>query len=162
MTAFANTGSGTLIYGRGEIQRDGRSYAGDISPVRDARMRQDRSRDIIASNIDPELHGFPITYIPADGGSIFIVKAEEGDNSYQNTCDQEYCGRIAASAQPMHGFAVREVVNRRTRPHITPSFRAETRGDRRADQREYVLLGELKNERDLTAQVASCRTSWID
>ena len=68
VTAFANAGGGTLIYGLGEIQRDGKSYAGDILPVRDARMTQDRLREIIVSNTDPVLRGFTITHIPADGG----------------------------------------------------------------------------------------------
>lgn len=73
VTAFANTGGGTLIYGLGENKRDGKSYAGDISSVRDARMTQDRLREMIVSNTDPVLRGFTITHIPADGGSIFVV-----------------------------------------------------------------------------------------
>lgn len=159
VTAFANAGGGTLIYGLGEIQRDGKSYAGDILPVQDARMTQDRLREIIVSNTDPVLRGFTITHIPADGGSIFIINVEEGDTAYQNTCDRRYYGRIDASAQQMHGFAIRDVMNRRTRPHVTASFKAVARGDRRADQCEYVLLGELRNEGNLTAHYWALRVA---
>jgi hypothetical protein len=151
VTAFANAGGGTVIYGLGEIQRDGKSYAGTISPVQDPRMTQDRLREIIVSNTDPVLRGFTITHIPAGDGSIFVVNVEEGDTAYQNTCDRRYYGRIDASAQPMHGFAIRDVMNRRTRPHVTASLQAVSRGDVRGDRREYLLLGKLKNEGNLTA-----------
>ena len=162
VTAFANAGGGTLIYGLSEVQRHGKSYAGDISPVQDARMTQDRLREIIVSNTDPVLRGFTIEHIPADGGSIFVVKVEESDTAYQNTCDRKFYGRIDASAQPMHGFAIRDVMNRRTRPHVTASFKTVTRGDIQGDQREYVLLGELKNEGNLTAHHWALRVAIPD
>ncbi|CAG4893061.1 AlbA family DNA-binding domain-containing protein [Paraburkholderia gardini] len=161
VTAFANAGGGTLIYGLGEVQRDAKSYAGEISPVRDARVTQDRLREIIVSNTDPVLRGFTITHIPADGGSIFVVKVEEGDTAYQNTCDRRYYSRIDASAQPMHGFAIRDVMNRRTRPHVTASFKTVPRGAR-GDQREYVLVGDLKNEGNLTAHHWALRVAIPD
>ncbi|WP_438391197.1 AlbA family DNA-binding domain-containing protein [Caballeronia sp. DA-9] len=162
VTAFANAGGGALIYGLGEIRRDGKSHAGDISPVQDARMTQDRLREIIVSNTDPVLRCFTITYIAAGGGSIFVVKVEEGDTAYQNGCDRRYYGRIDASAQPMHGFAIRDLMNRRTRPHVTASFRKITRGDIRGDQREYVLLGEPRNEGNLTAHHWALRAAIPD
>lgn len=151
VTAFANAGGGTVIYGLDETQRDGKSYAGDISPVRDARMTQDRLREIIVSNTDPVLRGFTITHIQTDAGSIFVVTVEEGDTAYQNTCDRKYYGRIDASAQPMYGFAIRDVMNRRTRPHVTASLIAVTRGGFEANRREYELRGRLTNEGNLTA-----------
>lgn len=162
VTAFANAGGGTLIYGLSEIQRDGKSYAGDMSPVQDVRMTQDRLREIIVSNTDPVLRDFTITHIPVDGGSIFVVKVEEGDTAYQNTCDRRYYGRVDASAQQMYGFAIRDVMNRRTRPHVTASFKSEIRGEIRGDQREYVLLGQLVNEGNLTAHHWALRVAIPD
>lgn len=152
VTAFANAGGGTLIIGLDEIQLDGKSYAGDISPVQDTRMTQDRLREFIVSNTDPVLRGFTINHIQVDGGSVFIVNVEEGDTAYQNTCDRKYYGRVDASAQPMHGFAIRDVMNRRTRPHVTASFKTVARGGIAADDsRVYELHGVLANEGNLTA-----------
>ncbi|WP_186257419.1 AlbA family DNA-binding domain-containing protein [Burkholderia gladioli] len=152
VTAFANAGGGVVIYGLNEIQRDGRSYAGDVSPVRDTRLTQDRLREVIVSNTDPVLRGFTIAHIQVDGGSIFVVSVDEGDTAYQNTCDRKYYGRIDASSQPMHGFAIRDVMNRRTRPHVTASLSVRSRRNVEAGRREYELNAILSNDGNLTAR----------
>lgn len=125
-------------------------------------MTQDRLREIIVSNTDPVLRGFTITHIQADGGSIFVLNVEEGDTAYQNTCDRKYYGRIDASAQPMYGFAIRDVMNRRTRPHVTASFNAVTHGGIAADSRVYALHGSLANEGNLTAHHWALRVAIPD
>jgi hypothetical protein len=150
VTAFANAGGGTLIIGLSEDQRDNKNYAGGISPVMDPKMTQDRLREIIVSNTDPVLSGFSITHIPANGGAIFVINIEEGYTAYQNTCDRKFYGRIDASAQPMYCFAIRDVMNRRTRPHVTASFKTRDVTIQQT-QHQYALVGQLKNEGNLTA-----------
>ncbi|NPT41258.1 hypothetical protein GNZ12_07995 [Paraburkholderia sp. 1N] len=73
VTAFANAGGGTIIYGVQEQQHNGQSLAAAISPVTDTHVTQDRLRDIIHSNTDPALRGFSITPIAANGGTVYLM-----------------------------------------------------------------------------------------
>ncbi|MGT0248037.1 AlbA family DNA-binding domain-containing protein [Burkholderia pyrrocinia] len=150
VTAFANAGGGTVIYGLQEESREGQSLASAISPVTDVRVTQDRLRDVIYSNTDPAFRAFSITTIAAEGGSIFVIEIAEGDTAYQNKRDQRFYSRVDASAHPMYAFAVRDVMNRRTRPHVSVRFDIRRRTVERG-RHVYVLVPKLENEGNLTA-----------
>lgn len=150
VTAFANAGGGTVIYGVTEAQRNGQSFADAISPVTDARVTQDRLRDIIHSNTDPSLSGFSITTIAANGGSIFVIEVDEGDTAYQNKRDQRFYSRVDASAHPMYAFAIRDVMNRRTRPHVEAALVVQYR-ETSQDRHVYAVVPKLRNTGNLTA-----------
>lgn len=150
VTAFANAGGGTVIYGLQEESREGQSLASAISPVTDVRVTQDRLRDVIYSNTDPALRAFSITTIVAEGGSIFVIEIAEGDTAYQNKRDQRFYSRVDASAHPMYAFAVRDVMNRRTRPHVSVRFVIRRRTVEQG-RHVYVLVPKLENEGNLTA-----------
>lgn len=150
VTAFANAGGGVVIYGIREEQRDGQSVASAISPVTDARVTQDRLRDIIHSNTDPALRGFSITTFAVDGGWIFVIEVTEGDTAYQNKRDLRFYSRVDASAHPMYAFAVRDVMNRRTRPHVSVHFEIQRRTVEHR-RHVYAVIPELRNEGNLTA-----------
>ncbi|MFM0185047.1 ATP-binding protein [Paraburkholderia nemoris] len=150
VTAFANAGGGTVIYGIREEQRDGQSLASAISPVTDPAVTQDRLRDIIHSNTDPALRGFSITTIAAEGGWIFVIEVAEGDTAYQNKRDLRFYNRVDASAHPMYAFAVRDVMNRRTRPHVSVNLQIRRRTIEN-ERHVYAVVPELRNEGNLTA-----------
>ncbi|MFM0320075.1 ATP-binding protein [Paraburkholderia nemoris] len=150
VTAFANAGGGTIIYGVQEQQHNGQSLAAAISPVTDVHVTQDRLRDIIHSNTDPALRGFSITPIAANGGTVFVVEVDEGDTAYQNKRDQKFYNRVDASARPMYAFAIRDVMNRRTRPHVDATLRIH-RDELAHDRHVYVVAPELQNTGNLTA-----------
>jgi hypothetical protein len=150
VTAFANAGGGTVIYGLREDQRDGQSVAAAISPVTDGAVTQDRLRDIIHSNTDPALRGFSITTHVMQGGRIFVITVEEGDTAYQNKRDFKFYSRVDASAHPMYAFAIRDVMNRRTRPHVSVELRIE-RLTVENGRHVYRAVPRLRNEGNLTA-----------
>lgn len=156
VTAFANAGGGTVIYGIKEEQRDGKSVASAIAPVTDVSITQDRLRDIIHSNTDPAMRGFSISRIGADGGSIFVIEVAEGDTAYQNKRDFKFYGRVDASAHPMYAFAVRDVMNRRTHPHVSVKLKILKNVVER-DHHRYTVVPELTNEGNLTANLWSLR-----
>ncbi len=150
VTAFANAGGGTLIYGIREEQREGQSLASAISPVTDARVTQDRLRDVIHSNTGPALRGFAINTFVVEGGWIFVIDVAEGDTAYQNKRDLRFYSRVDASAHPMYAFAIRDVMNRRTRPHVSVNFQIQRRAVGHRNH-VYVVIPELRNEGTLTA-----------
>ena len=156
VTAFANAGGGTVIYGIREEQRDGKSVASVIAPVTDASITQDRLRDIIHSNTDPAMRGFSIVRIGAEGGSIFVIEVAEGDTAYQNKRDFKFYSRVDASAHPMYAFAVRDVMNRRTHPHVSVELRLY-RNLTEQNRHRYSVVPELTNEGNLTANLWSFR-----
>ncbi|BEU25792.1 ATP-binding protein [Paraburkholderia sp. 22B1P] len=150
VTAFANAGGGTVIYGIREEKRGSQSYAGEIAPVTNERITQDRLRETILSNTDPVLRDFSITAIPAQGGTVFVIEVAEGDTAYQNKRDQKFYSRVDASAHPMYAFAIRDVMNRRTRPHVDVSLLIRRRKIT-SDNHIYVVVPVLENKGNLTA-----------
>ena len=161
VTAFANAGGGTLIYGIQEEEREGKSFAASIAPVTDLKMSVDRLRDIITSNTDPVLHDFKIDQFVVDGGSIFVVHIDQGDTAYQNRRDHRFYTRMGASAQAMFAFSIRDVMNRRTRPHVVASFQFTIRVQQQ-QMHEYVVRPTLKNDGSLTAHHWALRVGLPD
>lgn len=151
VTAMANSGGGTIIYGLAEAPPlDGRSVAGAISPVTDERVTQDRIREIVYSNTDPALSGFTVKCIPVAGGRVIVVDVAEGDTAYQNKMDRRYYNRVDASSAPMYGFAVRDVMHRRSRPNLQAQFTMQYVS---LDERlhRYHVVPTLHNVGNLTA-----------
>ncbi|MGN7105162.1 AlbA family DNA-binding domain-containing protein [Ralstonia holmesii] len=149
VTAMANSGGGTIIYGIAEQQLDGRSLAGTISPVTDDRVTQDRLREIVYSNTDPAFSDFKIKCIPVAQGNVFVVEVAEGDTAFQNKIDRRYYNRVDASSVPMYGYAIRDVMNRRTRPILVPSLQINY-VDLHEQQHRYVVTPALENIGRLT------------
>jgi hypothetical protein len=151
VTAMANSGGGTIIYGIAEQkQRDGRSVASSISPVTDERITQDRLREIIYSNTDPALSGFNVKCIPVAGGQVIVIEVTEGETAYQNKLDRRYYNRVDASSAPMYGFAVRDVMNRRTKPRVIVEFDVKP-VEVNSNRHRYHVFPVLKNIGNLTA-----------
>jgi hypothetical protein len=150
VTAFANSGGGVVIYGIREEDRGGRSVAAALAPVTNPTVTQDRLRETIFSNTDPAFRDFEIKTIAMPGGSAFVIVVEEGDTAYQNRLDRRYYGRVDASSAPMYGFAIRDVMNRRTAPKVTVQLLV-CRDVVRQDEHRYTIVPRLTNDGLLTA-----------
>lgn len=152
VTGFANAGGGTIIYGIAEIRQDGRSIASALSPVTNPAITQDRLTEIVYSNTDPALRGFSIKAIDIlePAGRIFVITVEQGDTAYQNRLDQRYYARVDASCKPMYGFAIRDVMNRRTYPRVVAKLIVRNIEATQTRHR-YTVTPVLANEGLLTA-----------
>jgi len=148
VTAFANAGGGTIVYGLGERQG---CIADRFAHVTNTRVTKDRLTEIIQSNTDPPLRGFRIEVLnDPPKGRIIVIEVDEGDTAYQNRIDKRFYHRIEATSLPMQGFAIRDVMNRRTAAIV------EVRLDVHRqllpnDVHSYVLTPYLKNVGTRTA-----------
>jgi hypothetical protein len=152
VTAFANAGGGTLIYGIAE-RRDGpRNIADRFDAVTNETVTVDRLTTIITQNTDPVFCDFRISVfdIPA-GGRVFVVEANEGVTAYQNRIDQLYYQRAGSTSVPMYGFAIRDVMNRRTVPHVDARLQLQV-AERTQDRHRYIVVPVLGNAGVLTAR----------
>jgi hypothetical protein len=150
VTAFANAGGGTVIYGIQEAEQNGVSVASAHAPVTNGAVNQDRLREVILSNTDPVFRDFKITPIASGTGTVYVIEIAKGDTAHQNKIDRRYYSRIDASAVPMYDFAIRDVMNRRSTPkvavEITVLYNVTL-----AQRHNYTVVPVLTNEGHLTA-----------
>lgn len=152
VTAFANAGGGTLIYGIAE-RRDGpRNIADRFDAVTNESVTVDRLTTIITQNTDPVFTDFRITVfdIPA-GGRVFVVDVSEGVTAYQNRIDQLYYQRAGSTSVPMYGFAIRDVMNRRMMPQVDARLHLEV-AEQTQERHRYIVVPVLENAGVLTAR----------
>ncbi|MEM5372163.1 ATP-binding protein [Paraburkholderia azotifigens] len=152
VTAFANAGGGTLIYGIAERADGPRNIADRLDAVTNDAVTVDRLTTIITQNTDPVFADFQITVFDIPGGGrVFIVEVNEGVTAYQNRIDQRYYQRSGSISAPMYGFAIRDVMNRRTVPHIDAHLQLQV-AERAQERHRYIVVPVLENAGVLTAR----------
>lgn len=154
VSAFANGGGGTLIIGVAE-KRDGqRSVAATFDPITNDRLTLEQLTSIIKSNTDPVFSDFAIKSIDLPtGGRVFVISIEKAGTAHQNKLDQRYYQRTGPISESMFDFAIRDVMNRRTRPHVKATFEIQTTFNQPERQKQaYRVVPSLSNEGTLTAR----------
>jgi hypothetical protein len=151
VTAFANAGGGTLIYGIAERPDGPRNVADRFDAVTNETVTVDRLTTIITQNTDPVFRDFQIAVFDVPtGGRVFVVEVNEGVTAYQNRIDQLYYQRAGSTSAPMYGFAIRDVMNRRLVPRV--DARLQLQNVERTQQRHrYAVVPILENAGVLTA-----------
>lgn len=151
VTAFANAAGGTIIYGIAERRDGGHSFADGFDAVTNDRVTADQLTTIITSNTDPVFKAFRIKVLNLDrGGRVLVINVEQGDTAYQNRIDRKFYQRTASVSEAMYNFAIRDVMNRRTAPHVNATIAVE-RLQMTQDLHLYRIVPTLTNEGLLTA-----------
>lgn len=151
VTAFANAAGGTIIYGIAERRDGGHSLADGFDPVTNDRVTADQLTLIITSNTDPVFRAFRVKVLNLDGGGrVIVINVEQGDTAYQNRLDRKFYQRTASVSESMYNFAIRDVMNRRTAPHVSSTI-AIQRVELAAALHRYRVVPGLTNEGLLTA-----------
>lgn len=122
VSAFANGGGGTLIIGVAEGRDEQRSMATEFAPVTNAKISVEQLTSIIKSNTDPVFSAFHIKVLNHTVGRVFVIEIDQADTAHQNRLDRLYYQRTGVVSEPMYDFAIRDVMNRRTRPQVTLDF----------------------------------------
>ena len=153
VTAFANGGGGTLIVGVAEGRDAQRSIATGFEPVTNAKVSVEQLTSIIKSNTDPVFGAFHISVLSHAAGRVFVIQIEQADTAHQNRLDQRYYQRTGVISEPMYDFAIRDVMNRHTRPLVTLDFQIEVI-QRALDLQLQVLrvVPSITNSGTLTAR----------
>ncbi|RQS69907.1 AlbA family DNA-binding domain-containing protein [Burkholderia seminalis] len=153
VTAFANAGGGTIVIGIGEDRSGNSNTASKFEVVSNTQVSVDQLGSIVKSNSDPVFGAFEIRELRHDGGRIFVIEIEQGDTAHQSKCDKRYYQRTGTSSEAMYDFAIRDVMNRRTRASVTIEFEIERLDNpSNAGQPIYRIIPFLRNDGNVTAR----------
>lgn len=152
VSAFANAGGGTIIYGIEETK--GRApTAGSIFPVKNDKATELRLTQIIRTGLEPVFNDFHVHSIEVpSGGRIIVITVERAGTAHQCKSDLKYYHRVGQHRPAMYDYEIRDVMNRRTAPIVIASCRVSTIL-RSADRHVYGLTPKLTNEGGLTAKI---------
>ncbi len=150
VTAFANAGGGVLIYGISERREGTESVADAFEPVPAGSVSRDQLTQLIHGNTDPPLTGFKINAFDVDGGQVMVIEVNEGHTATQNKLDYLFYQRVEATNVRMGGYAIRDVMNRRTAP-ILEAFLDVHSGGMGQHRHNYVVSPRVKNVGAVTA-----------
>ncbi|MEM5372839.1 ATP-binding protein [Paraburkholderia azotifigens] len=151
VTAFANAGGGTIIIGVAENRDGARNTASGFEPVTNAKITVDQLTSIVRSNSDPVFNAFRIRCLDHSNGRIFVIEIDQADTAHQNRLDQKYYQRTGTVSEGMYDFAIRDVMNRRTKPRVSVRLAFEWL-QRQPDLHSYRVSPVIENEGHLSAR----------
>jgi hypothetical protein len=150
VTGLANAGGGAIIYGIRERREGADSIAEAFEPVPAGAVTRDQLTQLIHGNTDPPLAGFRVTPFDVEGGQIIVVEVDEGYTATQNKLDYLFYQRVEATNVRMGGYAIRDVMNRRTTPIIEAGLQIRSQGIG-VHRHNYLVIPRLRNTGAVTA-----------
>lgn len=154
VSAMANSAGGLIIYGLAEYQDDSRKHLPEcISPVN----RRDFSKEWleqIVSQIRPRIRELRIHPVHLSSGPDHVAYAIEippGTTAHQ-AIDCRYYRRYNFQSVPMVDHEVRDVMNRKTHPHLVVKARLVVYRRPASNGPDGVLIFDLHNESDVFAR----------
>ncbi len=147
VSAFANAGGGTIIYGVVE-----KNHKPD--KIDDGYDQDDISREwlenVITSRIHPKIDGVKINPIErTDGKYIYLVYVPQSQTAHQ-AHDQKYYRRHNFKSEPMWDYEIRDVLNRVRHPALEPEF--DVRMEKGEKHVRCTLDIKLRNQGAVLAQ----------
>ncbi len=120
VSAFANSGGGTIIYGVQEFGEEDKKHLPEkIDPV-DGRDYSREWLDQIIGQISPKVEGvriFPVRVGPEQWRVAYVVEVPKSLTAHQAR-DLRYYKRYNFRSEPMQDYEIRDVMNRRRHPKL--------------------------------------------
>ena len=152
VSAFANAGGGTIIYGVIEKNHkpddiDGGYDQDDIS--------REWLEDVITSRIHPKIDNVKINPIELSNGKyIYLVYVPQSQTAHQ-AHDQKYYKRHNFKSEPMWDYEIKDIQNRVRHPALEPEF--GLRMEKREKGVRCILDIKLLNRGAVLAQTFGLR-----
>jgi hypothetical protein len=154
VSAFANAGGGTIIYGLDEDRKTNPAVAKSLSVVTNEKADKQRLVNIIRDGMEPPFNAFHIEEfkVPA-GGRVIVIDIDKAGTAHQCKDDHRYYQRVGTGTPPMHDHQIRDVMNR----GVTPMVRLRATVHPLSTHGEFnaILFMELVNEGRRTAKLWS-------
>lgn len=139
VSAFANSGGGTLIYGLTDPKAGDTEWHVDDGGV-DVMVKKSGTKEwletVIPHQMEPALEKFNIYAIGpsgpdskiGQGRSLFVVEIPDSEQAPHQAKDYKYYARVASRAQPIRHRQVVDIMNRRQHPVLDLRFKLKLRG----------------------------------
>jgi hypothetical protein len=155
VSAMTNASGGVLIYGIREYRDKGRRHLPEAIDAVNGALFSREWLDQIIGTIQPRIEGVEIYPVRLSAGAnqlAYVVDVPQANTAHQAR-DFRYYRRYNFESVPMNDYEIRDVMNRRTHPQLTPSVHISI-GDWRADERSEVMI-RLRNDGPVLARHAA-------
>lgn len=131
VSAFANSGGGTLCYGLVKIGNQWQVDDGGVSLTVKTPNTREWLEDVIPRIVEPELRRFNVYEITArgkqsqiEGGrGVFLIDIPDSEQAPHQAQNNKYYGRIGGKSKPLGHRFVADIFGRRKDPQLTLEFR---------------------------------------
>ena len=151
VSALANSGGGTIIYGIVEDKHLPVNIDEGFDPTV---ISKERLEQVILGNIRPRIQGLTIKPVHlstrARGRYAYVVHVPQSSTAHQAS-DKKYYKRFNFKCEAMEDYEIRDVMNRTTHPFLIPKFEIGPMLQYR-NAEEYKLFVTLRNEGKVRAQ----------
>ena len=150
VSAFANSGGGTIVYGIIEKNHVPERVDTGFDPND---ITKEWLEHVINGTIQPRINGLHINSVHLDATSpqrvAYVVSVPQGLTAHQAS-DKRYYKRFNFESVPMEDYEIRDVMNRLKHPLLVPEISYEDLSIS-SDYHEYKLKLALKNKGSMRA-----------